>query len=38
MDNVDHKGLDLAVHRNSGRLGCRHCRYLLLQIQKHEAG
>ena len=38
MDIVDHSGLDLAVHRDSGRLGCPHHRHLLLKIRKHEAG
>ena len=37
MDIVDHSGLDLVVHRDTGRLGCRrHCT-LLLKIRKHEA-
>ena len=38
MDIVDHSGLDLVVHRDSGRLGRRHHHPLLLQIWQHEAG
>ena len=37
MDILDHSGLDLVVHRDSGRLGRRLHRPLLLKIRKHEA-
>ena len=34
---MDHSGLELVVHRDSGRLGRCHHRPLLLQIRQHEA-